>query len=133
MGLLANYAVPQEMFSSEILAVGLGLTLILISGLISALSLKEMRRAGTSPDPLRPPTKLVLDGAFRYSRNPIYLSFTIIYVGITIALNALWPLPLLIIALIVVDRAVISKEEKILERRFGEEYARYKAGVRRWI
>ncbi len=55
------------------------------------------------------------------------------YVGITTTLNAYWPLPFLLAALIIVDRGVTSREEKYLEKRFGEEYLGYKSRVRRWV
>ncbi len=92
-----------------------------------------MIRAGTSPDPSKPTTKIVIDGPFRFSRNPIYLSFTVIYVGITFSTNAVWPLLLLPLAILVVRRGVIDREERYLEEKFGQEYMQYRARVRRWV
>ncbi len=89
--------------------------------------------AGTSPNPTKPTTKIVVQGPFRFFRNPIYLSFTLIYLGITIATNALWPLLLLPVVLVIIQLRALYPEEKYLEQRFGEEYLRYKARVRRWI
>ncbi len=92
-----------------------------------------MIRAGTSPDPGEPTKKIVVDGPFRLSRNPIYLSFTIIYAGITILTDASWPILLLPAAILVVQRGVIDREERYLEEKFGQEYMQYKARVRRWL
>ena len=47
--------------------------------------------------------------------------------------NALWAILLLPAALLVIQRGVIEREERYLERKFGEEYLSYKAQVRRWI
>ena len=76
---------------------------------------------------------MVTQGPFQYTRNPAYLSMTIIYTGISSLVNALWAILLLPVALLVIQRGVIEREERYLERKFGEEYIRYKAQVRRWI
>jgi protein-S-isoprenylcysteine O-methyltransferase Ste14 len=92
-----------------------------------------MRRAGTPIDPREPTSSLVTDGPFRYTRNPAYLALAMIYVGIASLANALWAILLLPATLLAIQRGVIEREERYLERRFGEEYPRYKAQVRRWI
>ena len=111
----------------------LGLSLIVVGFVLVAFTIRVMRSSGVSPDPSKPPPKLVDKGPFRYSRNPIYISFALLYIGISVALNAFWPLITLIIALIVIDRGVILREEKFLEKKFGAEYVRYKTKVRRWL
>jgi protein-S-isoprenylcysteine O-methyltransferase Ste14 len=92
-----------------------------------------MRRAGTPTNPYKPVSHVVTQGPFRYTRNPGYLAMATIYMGITSLANALWAVLLLPVALIVVQRGVIEREERYLERKFGEEYLRYKAQVRRWL
>jgi protein-S-isoprenylcysteine O-methyltransferase Ste14 len=76
---------------------------------------------------------VVSEGPFRYTRNPAYLSMAMIYTAIASLANALWAIIMLPIALLVIQRGVIEREERYLERKFGEEYLRYKARVRRWI
>jgi len=83
--------------------------------------------------PGRPTSSLVTDGPFRYTRNPRYLAATISYASIASLTNALWVILLLPVMLLMVQRTVIEREERYLERKFGEEYLRYKARVRRWI
>jgi protein-S-isoprenylcysteine O-methyltransferase Ste14 len=75
----------------------------------------------------------VRTGPFRYSRNPIYLAFSLLHLGIAIWLNSLWLLATLVVAVALMDFVVIRKEERYLERRFGAEYLDYKASVRRWL
>jgi protein-S-isoprenylcysteine O-methyltransferase Ste14 len=58
---------------------------------------------------------------------------TMIYTGIASLANALWAILLLPMALLVIQRGVIEREERYLERKFGDEYLSYKAHVRRWI
>jgi protein-S-isoprenylcysteine O-methyltransferase Ste14 len=84
-------------------------------------------------DPREPTTAVVTDGPYRFTRNPLYLSMTLIYVGITALANALAPVLLLPVVLQVMSRGVIEREEHYLERKFGAEYLSYKARVRRWL
>ena len=66
-------------------------------------------------------------------RNPAYLAMTLIYAGIASLANALWATLLLPVALLVIQRGVIEREERYLEGKFGEEYLSSKERVRRWI
>jgi len=95
--------------------------------------IRTMRAADTTLDVNKPVSSLVQDGPFRYSRNPGYLSLAMIYVGIAILRNALWAILLLPLLLVVTKRELIEREERYLERTFGEEYLAYKARVRRWV
>jgi protein-S-isoprenylcysteine O-methyltransferase Ste14 len=94
---------------------------------------RTMRDAETTMHINKPVSRVVQDGPFRYSRNPGYLSLTILYAGIAVLRNALWAILLLPLVLIVMQREVIGREERYLERTFGEEYLDYKARVRRWV
>jgi protein-S-isoprenylcysteine O-methyltransferase Ste14 len=92
-----------------------------------------MRYAGTPANPYKPVSHVVSEGPFRYTRNPAYLSMAMIYTAIASLANAFWAIIMLPIALLVIQRGVIEREERYLERKFGEEYLRHKARVRRWI
>jgi protein-S-isoprenylcysteine O-methyltransferase Ste14 len=111
----------------------LGLALIGLGALFGVSALVAMRRAQTSPLPDVPSTALVETGPFRYTRNPIYVAFTLLYAGVAVLSNTLWPLLLLPSVLIVMVRGVIMREEAYLERRFGASYIAYKARVCRWL
>src|SRR4051794_20601467 len=91
----------------------------------------SMRRAGTQVRPTEPSTRLVTHGPFQFSRNPLYLSMTLLYVGLALAANATLALPLLPIVVAVVQRGVIQREERYLGRTFGAEYGAYRQRVRR--
>lgn len=72
-------------------------------------------------------------GPFAYSRNPIYLAMTGIYLGVTALVNSWW-LPLLLIPLVLLMHwGVVLREERYLLHVFGEPYAAYKTTVRRWL
>lgn len=92
-----------------------------------------LRGAGTPVDPREPVEVLVTDGPYRYTRNPGYLSMAMIYAGVGALANSLPSILLLPVALGVIRRGVIEREERYLERLFGDEYLAYKARVRRWL
>ena len=81
----------------------------------------------------KPVPRLTTEGPFRYSRNPSYLALAMIYAGIAFLLNSLWAILFLPLVVVVMQREVIGREERYLERTFGEEYLAYKGKVRRWV
>ncbi len=81
----------------------------------------------------KPVPRLTTEGPFRYSRNPSYLALAMLYTGIAVLRNSLWAILLLPVVLGVIQREVIGREERYLERTFGEAYLAYKARVRRWV
>jgi protein-S-isoprenylcysteine O-methyltransferase Ste14 len=91
------------------------------------------RRAGTDPIPFNPSTKIVSHGLYRFTRNPMYIGFALWTVGLAILCSSVWMLLAAPVGLVLVDRLVVVREERYLERKFGEEYLRYKQRVRRWI
>jgi protein-S-isoprenylcysteine O-methyltransferase Ste14 len=103
------------------------------AGWFSTSAFRTMTQAQTAIDPAKPATAIVSDGFFRFSRNPLYLSLTLLYIGISLLFNALWALLLLLPLLVVVQIGVIQREEVYLERKFCDEYLRYKVQVHRWI
>jgi protein-S-isoprenylcysteine O-methyltransferase Ste14 len=112
----------------------LGGAALLGVGLASAgWATRTMGRAGTSVDVDTPTTALVTEGPYRYSRNPIYLALSALYLGVALLANARWPVLLFPALLAVMWRGVIEREERYLARRFGEEYLAYRGRVRRWL
>ncbi len=132
VGLLLRILFPAR-FLPRWAAPIVGGALIGTAGIIVSTAFREMKQAHTPPNPRQPTRALVVEGPFRFTRNPIYLSLTLLYAGIAALANALWALLLLPIVLIVINRGVIDREEQYLERKFGEEYVRYKAQVPRWL
>jgi protein-S-isoprenylcysteine O-methyltransferase Ste14 len=78
------------------------------------------------------PSQLVRSGPYALSRNPMYVAWTLGYVGAASVANTAWPLLLLPVVL-VVTQVVVVREERFLERRFGAEYRSYKTSVRRYL
>ena len=101
--------------------------------LLFLLSFREFRRAGTSVRGTERTTAIVRTGPYGFSRNPIYVSFILLVLGLSFWLNDLWLLVTLVPAVGVIAMIVIPREERFLERNFKEQYASYKASVRRWL
>ena len=132
LGLLLNRKFPTS-FLPRGVACLLGWLLLGSGVLLAGWFIRTMQRAGTPVDPREPVSSLVTNGPFHYTRNPGYLSLAMIYAGVASLANTLWAILLLPATLFVIQRGVIEREERYLERKFGEEYLRYKARVRRWI
>ena len=115
------------------LAYALGALLLIASAAIVLPTFLRFRRANTPFDVRKPATALITDGPFRFSRNPGYVSLTLLYLGVGLLLNNVWVLLLVVPILLVMDLWVVRGEERHLEERFGEEYLRYKQSVRRWL
>ena len=132
VGVLLSLAFPVNFLPRPVTWIA-GAACVLLPFLLGFVALGAMRRAGTSVKPYKPTTALLTEGPFRLTRNPLYLGMTIQYVGLALLFNALWAIVLLPVALLIVQVAVIKREERYLEQTFGEEYRAYKAKVRRWI
>ena len=132
IGVVLRSPVPTPLLPRG-LGYGLGAVLIVAAVSILLWGLREMRRAGTAVSTRIPTTALVTTGPFQFSRNPLYVSLTLCYLGIAITAQSLWALALLLVVLAVMQYGVIYREERYLEDRFGAEYVRYKERVRRWI
>jgi protein-S-isoprenylcysteine O-methyltransferase Ste14 len=115
------------------LAVPLGVPLVLAAAALFGYSFSTFRAAGTPVPARKPTTTIVRTGPYRFSRNPIYLSFSLLQLGIAIWANSVWLLATLGAAAVLIHYVVIPREEQYLERKFGEQYLDYKASVRRWL
>lgn len=100
---------------------------------VGVAAVGRFRSAGTSLQPWEPTSTLITDGPFRFSRNPIYIGYTLLYLGVAFWVNSVWPLGLLPLVLWLMHRVVITREEAYLEGRFGDVYRAYRRRVRRWL
>ena len=101
--------------------------------LIITFAFRNMKQAGTNINPTQPTTALVTTGPYLFSRNPLYLGLTMLYVGIALLGNLFWSILLLPIVVRIVNQGVIAREERYLENKFGEQYKEYKGRVPRWF
>jgi len=132
LGIVLHWLKPMP-FLSQNLALPLGITLVVISIMLVITAMRAFVKAKTNIDVRKPTMSIVSTGPYRFSRNPIYLSMTLLTVGIAIWVNILWILLLLVLVLLIMQFGVIAREEAYLTKKFGEEYLRYKSNVRRWL
>ena len=110
-----------------------GLILMNFSLILALWATFSMRQARTNINPLLPTTPLVTSGPYRFSRNPLSVSLVVLYLGLALRIDTLWPFLLLLPLLIALHFGVIHREERYLERKFGDTYRNYCSAVRRWI
>lgn len=108
---------------------------VLAGCLLIARAINVFHRFQTTVDPLNPhrADSLVTQGVYRLTRNPMYLGLALVLLTWGVYLGNLVGIALIAVFVVYIDRFQIVPEEKALASRFGEEYDRYKASVRRWI
>jgi protein-S-isoprenylcysteine O-methyltransferase Ste14 len=111
----------------------LGAALLAAGTWLTSTAIRQQRRAGTNIETNRPTETIVRDGLYRWSRNPIYIGLVLLYLGFAALGDSLWVLGLLAPLLVVMHFGVILREEAYLDRKFGDVYREYRAGVRRWL
>jgi protein-S-isoprenylcysteine O-methyltransferase Ste14 len=132
VGWVLHAAVPLPFLPRTVARIT-GALLVAAAVILVAASLRALKRVGTNVEVHKPTTAIVVDGPYRYTRNPIYVSLTLLYAGIAIFARMFWPLLLLPIVLIILQRGVVDREERYLTHKFGDEYISYKGRVRRWV
>lgn len=108
-------------------------TFVALFAAILSWSFLNFARRRTTIIPNMPANALVVEGPYRFTRNPMYLALAFLTAGAGLWLNTWWVLILLVPAVVAIDRLVIAREEAYLRRRFGSDYDAFTSRVRRWI
>ena len=132
LGLLLHFAWPVRLVSRAV-SGPLGGLAVLVAVALFLWAVRTFRTADTPVPGNRPTTTIVRTGPYRYSRNPIYLAFSLLQLGLAFWVNSLWLLVTLMLAVALMSFVVIPREEHYLESRFPSDYLPYKASVRRWL
>lgn len=111
----------------------MGWALVGVGLFLFAWTLFVFWRHRTTVNPYKAASSLVVEGPFRYSRNPIYVGDWFIYGGVMLLLQTLWPLAFVPLVWLIIRFGVIRHEERHLQARFGEEYDKFRERVRRWL
>ncbi len=125
-GLGVHFDFPAWILPAGWIQFTVGLPVLAIGVFLLAASLRTLGRADTDDSIARPTSVIVEHGPYRLSRNPVY-------VGIAFAVNALWMFGVLPLPILYFQFGVILREERYLERRFGEGHLGYKSLVICWI
>jgi protein-S-isoprenylcysteine O-methyltransferase Ste14 len=111
----------------------LGLVLLAAGLTLPIVGVRQFKKARTTHKPFHEAKKLVTTGIYHYTRNPMYMGLTLLLAGACILLAALSTLIPLLIFIAVADRWYIRGEEKMLARKFGQQFEDYKSKTRRWL
>ncbi len=111
----------------------IGFALVVIGFLFGIAAFLAFRKARTTLNPHGKVAAIVSDGIYRFTRNPIYLGFLLIVIGLPLNSGSYWGVVLTPVFVISMNRLVIEKEEAYLEKKFKEDYTSYKSRVRRWL
>ena len=111
----------------------LGSTGIILCIGVLGYAIMSFLKAKTHIEPWQPTSQLITTGLYRYSRNPIYLTFFVLTICLGLILSNLWIIIMAIPAVWVINTYVIAKEEAYLEVIFLDKYIKYKREVRRWL
>jgi protein-S-isoprenylcysteine O-methyltransferase Ste14 len=129
-----NRAVPLRLATPEPRWMFLLGWALAIGGQIFAISgVVTFRRHRTAITPFLPATTIVTTGPYAMTRNPMYVGLTVFSAGVSLLLDTWWAFLLVAVAVLIIDRAVIGREERYLSSAFGAEYDAYRTRVRRWV
>ncbi len=116
-----------------VIGLAIGIMLALDGVLLIVWSANLFKKAGTAVPPNRPTKHIVMDGAYKFTRNPIYVGFILGHAAMVLLFDTIWLAATLPIFFIYIDRYVIPREEAYLTRKFGQTYTDYCARVKRWV
>ena len=129
-GIVLNWIFP---FSIGHFWGWIGLALLGSAFGITHWARKTFEAAKTNVAPNLPATTIVEDGPFKYTRNPMYLSFIIGFIGLSLLADAPMMLLLVFPLFFILENRVIKPEEEYLTEKFGDTYTTYSASARRWL
>ena len=132
IGMVIDDFWPLSLFP-EIWGHIIGSVFIPVSILLVPTFLIQFKKAGTTFDVRKSATTLITDGPYRFSRNPAYISLTLLYLGLGAFFQNAWILVFVIPVLLIMDLRIVRKEERHLEAKFGEAYIQYISVVGRWL
>ena len=132
VGLGLDYLWPAPLLSATV-QYAIGFALVAAGLALFGLTLREFAQAATRAHHRKPTTTVITSGPFARSRNPVYVSMTVCFVGAAIAVDGPLVLAMVAPAVAVIRGFVIRREEAYMARKFGVDYERYTATVRRWM
>jgi protein-S-isoprenylcysteine O-methyltransferase Ste14 len=126
-GIAANFFVPWHLFPSSWIGHVVGWPLVLAGLALAAWAVTAARMVD-----IEHPDSIITGGPYAYTRNPMYVGWTAIYLGVTFAVNTSWPLVFLPIVLALIHLEVL-REERRLGELFGPTYIEYRHRTRRYL
>jgi protein-S-isoprenylcysteine O-methyltransferase Ste14 len=132
LAFLLTWLIPLPLSVPPVLQT-VGFLLVILGFLLGVAALIAFRRASTTLRPRGRVAHLVTSGIYGFTRNPVYLGFLFIMVGISLDSGSYWGIILAPIWVLLFNQLVIHPEEEYLASRFSEQFTLYKGKVRRWL
>ncbi len=126
-------AMPLSLSFTPALRVTAGVLILVCAVSLVASARILFKRTGQNPIPWKPTPELILQGPYRFTRNPMYLGVTLFVIGLGVAFNNLWISVFAAPALLTVHFIAVLPEERYLAEKFGEPYRSFVAQVRRYL
>ena len=120
-------------FSAPVILRYFGLAITFVGFLLGIAAFLEFRKERTTLDPHGSVKQVVTSGIYRFTRNPIYMGFLLMVIGLPLNSGLYWGIILAPFYALVMNRLIIRHEEAYLEKKFGKAYTSYTARVRRWL
>jgi protein-S-isoprenylcysteine O-methyltransferase Ste14 len=132
---LLQWTIPLDVFATidRSLRIAVGGVLFAIGAALAIAGARALIRHGTNVNPLRPALTLTTNGIYGWTRNPMYDGGAPVLLGLALMFSCDWLALLMVPSYLVLYFAVISREERYLERKFGAPYQRYCAQVPRHL
>ncbi|MDO9301604.1 MAG: isoprenylcysteine carboxylmethyltransferase family protein [Anaerolineales bacterium] len=132
MAILLGWLVPLPLPASKFVQWA-GLGLAALGFILGVLALIEFKRVRAAHDSKKPTKALVTSGIYRFTRNPIYLGFVFMLIGLPLSMGIYWGVILIWPLVTFMKNMVIKHEEAYLEKEFKNQFANYCSRVRRWL
>lgn len=129
----AYFVAPARVPIGGAARVAAGLVVVAAGAGLAASARQLFSKTGQSPIPWKPSPELILQGPYRYTRNPMYVGLTLVEIGLGLAVDNLWIALFALPALLAVHLIAVRPEERYLTEKFGESYTRYLTQVRRYL
>jgi protein-S-isoprenylcysteine O-methyltransferase Ste14 len=135
MGLTLDWILPAYVVTTALplwTRLVLGAVLAVGGFALVQTAKRAFQHLGTEVKPWLPSTQIVASGPYRYMRNPMYVAGVLIIGGLALALASDWTLIMLVPTAVVLHYGVVLREERYLERKFGDAYRQYREAVSRY-
>jgi len=128
LGLVLQYTLDGRLFQPDWVGDAVGVLLLVLGGGLVGWAVLAVGEISVAD-----PEQLITSGPYAFSRHPMYVGWSLIYLGVSLAANSAWMAGLFPAAFGVTHFVDVKREERRLESVFGEAYLAYKENVRRYL
>ncbi len=130
---LRYVVVPPPLLFARTVQIAVGALFVVAAVALGGSAFGLFKRSGQDPAPWKPVPSLVLEGVYRFTRNPMYVGMAMLQIGVGCIVGNLWVVVGAALSLLIVHYGAVLPEEAYLDERFGEPYLQYKKSVRRYL